>query len=385
MLDFVRSDVPSELAALVAKMMAKERERRFQAPGEVAKALAPFFKRAARVAVASDIRTPPETAPTTGRSMDGSTHVATGSTWAPSPAVTPLAERNQNRPDEMWQSLIDLREPRKVHGWRAAAATDRKRPRWFSPALAGLVGSIAILCGALIIYRIATDKGQLVIETEDPNIEVVVKQGGKQIIIIDPQTGKEVELRSGRYELELPGQNPRLKLSSEHFTLKRGDRTIVTVRREPPAPTANAGPPAPSMSSPAPGEIPPGILLKNGGTAARGEAGSSRVRENKSSQPPSDLLGGPSIEEFSEIARFQSPHDLPGHQAFFLPDGRHVLYTTGQDVQNDRWLPGTDPALWLGDIESPKTPQKFAIPGPPGKCSLALLRDGRLALTTIRR
>jgi serine/threonine protein kinase len=42
-LNFVRSDVPSELAAAVAKMMAKEPELRFQAPADVAQALIPFF------------------------------------------------------------------------------------------------------------------------------------------------------------------------------------------------------------------------------------------------------------------------------------------------------------------------------------------------------
>ena len=46
LLNFVRPDVPGELAALVAKMMAKEPERRFQTPSEVAQALAPFFKKA---------------------------------------------------------------------------------------------------------------------------------------------------------------------------------------------------------------------------------------------------------------------------------------------------------------------------------------------------
>ena len=37
--------MPAELAALVAKMMAKDPARRFQTPGEVAKALTPFFKK----------------------------------------------------------------------------------------------------------------------------------------------------------------------------------------------------------------------------------------------------------------------------------------------------------------------------------------------------
>ena len=43
-LNLVRPEVPVELAAVVAKMMAKEPGRRFQTPGEVARALTPFFK-----------------------------------------------------------------------------------------------------------------------------------------------------------------------------------------------------------------------------------------------------------------------------------------------------------------------------------------------------
>ena len=43
-LDLVRADVPAELTAVVARMMAKEPENRFQTSAEVARALAPFFK-----------------------------------------------------------------------------------------------------------------------------------------------------------------------------------------------------------------------------------------------------------------------------------------------------------------------------------------------------
>ena len=43
-LNLVRPEVPVELAAVVGKMMAKERERRYQTPAEVAEALKPFFK-----------------------------------------------------------------------------------------------------------------------------------------------------------------------------------------------------------------------------------------------------------------------------------------------------------------------------------------------------
>ena len=44
-LNLIRPSVPIELAALVAKMMAKEPGRRFQTPAEVAEALKPFFKK----------------------------------------------------------------------------------------------------------------------------------------------------------------------------------------------------------------------------------------------------------------------------------------------------------------------------------------------------
>src|SRR5436190_21696511 len=45
-LNLARPEVPVEVAAIVAKMMAKEPDRRFQTPAEVASALAPFFKKA---------------------------------------------------------------------------------------------------------------------------------------------------------------------------------------------------------------------------------------------------------------------------------------------------------------------------------------------------
>ena len=66
-LNLVRPEVPVELAALVAKMMAKEPGRRFQTPGEVARALTPFFKPAASQPTASTAemsRVNPPVAPT---------------------------------------------------------------------------------------------------------------------------------------------------------------------------------------------------------------------------------------------------------------------------------------------------------------------------------
>jgi WD40 repeat protein/serine/threonine protein kinase len=56
LLNFVRDEVPAELAALVAKMMAKDPDRRFQTPAEVAEALEPFFRSKAVASSTSRVR-----------------------------------------------------------------------------------------------------------------------------------------------------------------------------------------------------------------------------------------------------------------------------------------------------------------------------------------
>src|SRR5262249_16451565 len=82
-----------------------------------------------------------------------------------------------------------------------------------------------------VVYRIQTDMGELVIETVDDDIEVVVKQGGKVVTIYDPKSGQKLILRSGTYELELKGNPTRLKLDRGSVTLKRGAVKIANIVR----------------------------------------------------------------------------------------------------------------------------------------------------------
>ena len=132
-----------------------------------------------------------------------------------------------------------MEEPDRFQGTRglrpavaAAAKPARKRPRWLWPALAGLAGFAAILLVAGVIYRIKTDKGELVIETEDPNIEVVVKQGGKQVTIIDPQTKKRSSSTREPTSWSFGRQAGPAALDRQVHA-QAGDRTVVTVSREP--------------------------------------------------------------------------------------------------------------------------------------------------------
>ena len=151
-LNLVRPEVPAELAALVAKMMAKDPARRFQTPGEVAQALTPFFKKGnlafngPRTDVSRDGQTAASQTETGPVSISGER-----ATDAERPVFrvkksTAMASR---RPE--WESLIALRES-------GGSAEDKprvepmRRPPWkkWPIATAGsLFGLIAL--GVLII------------------------------------------------------------------------------------------------------------------------------------------------------------------------------------------------------------------------------------------
>ena len=208
-LSTLRPDLPAGLEDVVMKMMAKLPDQRYQTPGEVAEALAPFATAA--------VTTMPLLQP--GRL--GRTGIRIESELVRDPvgafsqtAVLPAGGRQSDR--GRW--------------WRQPVAV-----------AAGLLFVAAALAG-LVVYRIQTDTGEVVIETTDKAIEVVVTRGGEFVTIYDPKSGQKLILRSGTYELELKGKPTGLKLvldggsaSPQKVTLKRGDVVIAKIERVPPA------------------------------------------------------------------------------------------------------------------------------------------------------
>ena len=110
-LNLVRPEVPVELAALVAKMMAKEPGRRFQTPGEVAQALVPFFKPARTSASRTARRDLPRRA---GRSRLPSLPAVGPRRRNQRPLGTATARgggRRRPKPEGVeWESLIEFKE-----------------------------------------------------------------------------------------------------------------------------------------------------------------------------------------------------------------------------------------------------------------------------------
>jgi len=107
-------------------------------------------------------------------------------------------------------------------------------------------------------------------------VEVVVKQGGKVVRVIDTKTNKSITLNSGVYELELDGGTG-LKLSLDKATLTRGDtssRRWSGFRRKtghfrrgpsPPVLSRTTGTSTTSPSRRTGGTLPPSMLATLGG------------------------------------------------------------------------------------------------------------------------
>src|SRR5262249_29148716 len=186
----LRPDLPAGLEAVVARMMAKAPGQRYQTPGEVAAALEPF---------------------TRPRPADSSDMVAL-----------------------LLGPVESLRRPRR----RVLVAT-----------LAALLFLGMTIAG--VVYRIQTDKGELVITTESDDAEGVIKQGGKVVRILDTKTDKEITLalRSGVYELELKGAPEGLKLNIDKATLTRGETVLARITR--------GDKPGDALTEPPPAKRPP--------------------------------------------------------------------------------------------------------------------------------
>jgi serine/threonine protein kinase len=142
-LNLARPDVPVELAALVAKMMAKEPERRFQEPKEVAQALTPFFKKGSVASTGSKPEFSQAGRPEAKQATTGADSVPTRSAAELVPAPGPSVGKPMGtpRPEAMWKSLVDLKETEPAKKAAPAAASNR-RPAWLWPAVASGGGAL---------------------------------------------------------------------------------------------------------------------------------------------------------------------------------------------------------------------------------------------------
>src|SRR5262249_26216179 len=155
-------DVPPKLAHVVERMMARDPAERFQTPEGVARALAPFAE----------------------------TQIAT--TGLDAPALAGARALPATSPS--FDSMVGEQKPSGPQATRPGSPP--RRPWVWIAAVVALL-PIAAVSLALILYQlmsIRTPTGELVIESEDPNIEVIVKRGGQQVTVVDTKTNNRIEL-----------------------------------------------------------------------------------------------------------------------------------------------------------------------------------------------
>src|SRR5262249_18761072 len=195
LLNLVRPQVPAEVAAIVAKMMAKEPGRRFQQPKEVALALKPFFK-SGNVAFPGSKpeltqEGPLEARPRTTGAVPVPIQPAPGMASAPKSAVKEPPQTA--RPELVWGSLIDLRDTNPVRDAVPAVAQAKwKRPWtfWLAIAAASMFGVAAL---GVVVY-LSTNKGRIKIEVNDE--DVVVKIDDRETYSVEG-LGERIMVRVG--------------------------------------------------------------------------------------------------------------------------------------------------------------------------------------------
>lgn len=94
---------------------------------------------------------------------------------------------------------------------------------------------VLLACGGLLaspmIYRIATDDGEIVVKTDDPNVQVEVMRGGNLVTVIDPKTNDTVTIDSGTYQLQLKDKSSEFSVTPRQVTLTRKGKEVVTVTK----------------------------------------------------------------------------------------------------------------------------------------------------------
>jgi len=105
--------------------------------------------------------------------------------------------------------------------------------QWLVGGVIGLVVLLpfGFLFGAQLI-RIATNKGQVVIQIDDPQFEVTIREN--HVAIQDRPGQTEITLTAGEHQLEVTVKEPtgEKTFTTDGFTLSRGGRKVIDVREE---------------------------------------------------------------------------------------------------------------------------------------------------------
>jgi serine/threonine protein kinase/WD40 repeat protein len=221
-------NVPEPLAKLIHELMEKKPQNRPKSANEVAERLQQI-----QLGTAAAIALPMQVIPLDA--LPTATYVA--------PGADPFADLDATDPVEVVSRPAAARSLPTM-----PAATKKPTPKWSLVAL----GLFLLVVAALVpqIISMMTPKGTLVIESNDPDVEITVKQGSATLV--DKSKGREFTLKIGDdYTIDMTEKDG-LKLNVNKFEITRNGRTTVKVVVQRPPPKPKPDPPTPAIPSAAP-------------------------------------------------------------------------------------------------------------------------------------
>ncbi len=189
----IRMDLPDELVAVIDKMLSKDPAERFATPAEVATVLEPFaagcdlpgmLKQAARI-------------------------------------ISPDEDSLSEISTEDRSSAIAGTEPH-----ISAPKPVGKRGRWKWVAVGAVLAGVVALG---VILTLTNRYGTLVVECDDPNVQVAVLQNGEEVEVVNAESGWKIALKSGTYDVEMKGGDERFQIDQDSVIVKRGGKETVRV------------------------------------------------------------------------------------------------------------------------------------------------------------
>jgi formylglycine-generating enzyme required for sulfatase activity/serine/threonine protein kinase len=227
-LNLARPDVPVALAALVAKMMAKEPERRFQTPREVAQALTPFFRKGVVAVASPGVEASQIVDAGSGRPAQAVfTEPSQPATNDEGPVVRPKTGAEPPSPETQWKSLIDFGETEDSRVDTPVNAPKRQPP-WLWPSVA--VG--LLLLGLLVVWgvvlRIRTPNGTIELANLPNDAEVFVD--GAKVAVTWPGGGKPVVVTVAPGKHKVVVRKDGIETSGDEVIVQAAGREPITVR-----------------------------------------------------------------------------------------------------------------------------------------------------------